>query len=57
MQVRHALDRWVEDVTENLHGRLDKGHEWTEKKLGEVQEMLDGGKTRLCETMDRILRS
>lgn len=54
LDLSHAVGDMVDDISEKLLEDVDKGREWSDKKVAEIQRAFDSGKKYIGQEIDRI---
>ena len=57
MEVGHAIEDLVDDVSEKVQESLEKGREWTEKTTDGVLNALNTGKDYIHREIEKVLHS
>jgi gas vesicle protein len=53
--LRRPLESLVDDVSKKLEAEIERGKEWTEGKLADVQRAVETGKKQIQEEIERIV--
>ena len=57
LELSRSVDNMADDVWEGLQDEIDRGRNWTEKKLTEVQRAIDSGKDFIRGEIDKVRQS
>ena len=55
LEMPHAIDNLVEDISEKMQEGIDRGREWTENTTQAVLEALDSGKDHIRKELENVL--
>ena len=55
LEMRHAIDNLVEDISEKIEERADRGREWTEKTTEGVLQALNSGKDYIRKELEKVI--
>jgi gas vesicle protein len=56
-ELRDSIDGLVDDVTDKLAEEIERGREWSESRIKEVQRALESGRSYIREEIDKITRA
>jgi len=54
IELRHSIDNIVGDATERIEGGLNRGIDWTDSKITELQCALDAGRKFIQSEIEKI---
>ena len=57
IELRHAIDDIVEDAAERIEEGLNRGIDWTDSKIAELQRALDAGREFIQGEIEKIQSS
>ena len=57
IDLRHSIDNIVGDAAERIEEGLNRGIDWTDSKVADLQHALDGGKNFIQTEIDKIQSS
>ena len=57
IDLRHSIDNIVGDAAERIEEGLNRGIDWTDSKIADLQRALDGGKKFIQGEIDKIQSS
>jgi hypothetical protein len=55
LEMRHAVDNLVEDISEKMQEGIDRGRDWTENTTQEVLQALNSGKDHIRKELENVL--
>ena len=55
LEMRHAVDNLVDDISEKMQEGMDRGREWTEKTTQGVLHALNSGKDYIRKELDSVI--
>ena len=55
LELRHAIDDLVEDISGKMQEGMDRGREWTEKTSQGVLQALNSGKDYIRKELDNVI--
>ena len=55
IDLRRSFENLVDDVSERLEEEFERGKEWTESKIADVQRAVEAGKKQIHEEIERII--
>ena len=55
LEMRHAVDNLVDDISEKMQEGMDRGREWTEKTTQGVLHALNSGKDYIRKELDNVI--
>ncbi len=54
IELRHAAENWIDEISEKLQEGMDRGIEWTDRTKQEVQHALESGKEYIHKELEKI---
>jgi gas vesicle protein len=57
LEVRHAIDQLVEDISEKMQEGVDRGREWTDTTTRGVVQALNSGKDYIQKEIEKVMHS
>jgi gas vesicle protein len=54
IDLRRPLDNLVDDVSRRIETEIERGKEWTESKIADVQRAVEAGKKHIQDEIERI---
>ena len=57
LELRHSIDNIVEDAAERIEEGLNRGIDWTDSKVAELQRALDAGRKFIQGEIEKIQSS
>jgi gas vesicle protein len=57
LEVRHAIDRLVEDISDKMQEGVDRGREWTDTTTRGVVQALNSGKDYIQKEIEKVMHS
>jgi gas vesicle protein len=55
LEMRHAVDNLVDDISEKMQEGMDRGREWTETTTHGVLQALNSGKDYIRRELDNVI--
>ena len=55
LEMRHAVDNLVEDISEKMQEGMDRGREWTENTTQGVLQALNSGKDYIRKELENVI--
>ena len=55
LEMRHAVDTLVDDISETMQEGMDRGREWTEKTTQGVLQALNSGKDYIRKELENVI--
>jgi gas vesicle protein len=55
LQVHHAIDSLVDDISEKMQEGVDRGREWTESTTQGILHALNSGKDYIRKELDNVM--
>ena len=55
LEMRHAVDTLVDDISETMQEGMDRGREWTEKTTQGVLQALNSGKDYIRKELESVI--
>ncbi len=55
LEIRHAVDNLVEDISEKMQEGIDRGRGWTENTTQAVLQALESGKDHIRKELENVL--
>ena len=55
LEIRHAIDDLVEDISGKMQEGMDRGREWTEKTSQGVLQALNSGKDYIRKELENVI--
>jgi len=55
LEMRHALDNLVDDISERMQEGMDRGREWTEQTTQGVVRALNSGKDYIRKELENVI--
>ncbi len=55
LEMHHAIDNLVEDISEKMQEGMDRGREWTEKTTQGVLQALNSGKDYIRKELENVI--
>lgn len=57
IELRHSIDNIVGDATERIEEGMNRGIDWTDSRIAELQRALDAGKKFIQSEIEKIQSS
>lgn len=57
IELRHSIDNIVGDASERIEEGLNRGIDWTDSKIAELQRALDAGKKFILDEIEKVQSS
>ena len=55
LEMHHAIDNLVDDISERMQEGMDRGREWTEKTTQGVLQALNSGKDYIRKELENVI--
>ena len=55
LEMRHALDNLVDDISERMQEGMDRGRDWTEQTTRGVLQALNSGKDYIRKELENVI--
>ena len=55
LEMRHAMDNLVDDISEKMQEGMDRGREWTDKTTQGVLQALNSGKDYIRKELESVI--
>jgi len=55
LEMRHAIDSLVDDISERMQEGMDRGREWTENTTQGVLQALNSGKDYIRKELENVI--
>jgi gas vesicle protein len=55
LEMRHAMDNLVDDISEKMQEGMDRGREWTDKTTQGVLQALNSGKDYIRKELENVI--
>jgi gas vesicle protein len=55
LEIRHALDNLVDDISERMQEGMDRSREWTEQTTQGVVQALNSGKDYIRKELENVI--
>jgi gas vesicle protein len=54
LELSRSIDNMADEVWDGLQNEIDRGRDWTEKKVSEVQQAIEAGKDFIRGEIDKV---